>query len=94
VTELLDTDVHGYDSEQGHGSATVRGEGERVVFECPSCGHQPLEAFVRFEYTDDLFDGDFADFADREQDLFTWFSLVGRCLRCSELLPVVDFECS
>src|SRR5262249_36215467 len=57
-TDLLDTDVHGYDSELGHGSATVRGQGDRVVFECLDCGRQPLEVFVRFEYPDDLFDGD------------------------------------
>ena len=34
MTDLLDTDVHGYDGELGHGTTTVRGEGERVVFEC------------------------------------------------------------
>lgn len=94
VTQLLDTDLHGYDSELGHGSATARAEGDEVVFECPSCGRQPLEAFVRFEHSDDLFDGDFPEFAGREQDLFTWFSLVGRCPQCSQLLPVADFECA
>jgi hypothetical protein len=31
--------------------------------------------FARFEYPDDLFDGDFTEFAGREEDLFTWFSL-------------------
>jgi hypothetical protein len=94
MTELLDTDVHGYDSELGHGSATVRAQGERVLFECPACGRQPLEAFVRFEYPDDLFDGDWPEFAGREQELFTWFSLVGRCAQCSQRLPVADFECA
>jgi hypothetical protein len=94
ATELLDTDIHGYNSELGHGSSTVRARGEHVVFECPTCGRQPLEAFVRFEYPDDLFDGDFADFAGREQELFTWFNLVGRCAQCSQLLPVADFECA
>jgi hypothetical protein len=91
---LLDTDVHGYDAEQGGGSATVRGQGEPVVFECPQCGRQPLEALVRFEYPDDLFDGDFPEFAGRQQDLFTWFSLLGRCPQCSKLLAVADFECA
>jgi hypothetical protein len=94
MTELLDTGVHGYDSELGHGSATVRAQGDRVVFECPSCGRQPLEAFARFEYPDDLFDGDFPEFDGREQDLFTWFSLVGRCPQCSQMLPIADFECA
>jgi hypothetical protein len=93
-TDLLDTDIHGYDAELGHGSATARAEGEPVVFECPSCGRQPLEAFVRFEYPDDLFDGNFPEFAGREQDLFTWFNLVGKCPQCSQVLPVADFECA
>ncbi len=94
ITPLLDTDAHGYDAELGHGVATARGRGERVVFECPTCGRQPIQAFVRFEYPDDLFDGDFPAFTEREQELFTWFNLVGRCPRCSQVLPVADFECA
>lgn len=94
MTELLDTDLHGYDGELEHGSSTARGEGEQVVFECPNCGRQPLDAFVRLEYPDDLFDGDFPEFAGREQDLFTWFSLMGKCPQCSHLLAVADFECA
>lgn len=94
TTDLLDTDVHGYDAELGHGSATVRAEGDPVVFECPKCGRQPLESFVRFEYADYLFDGHFTDFAGREQELFSWFSLVGKCPQCSQLLAVADFECA
>jgi len=94
TTGLLDTDVHGYDAELGHASATVAGRGDRVVFECPSCGRQPLEASVRFEYPDDLFDGDSPELAGREQDLFTWFSLIGKCPQCSQVLAVADFECA
>jgi hypothetical protein len=93
-TDLLDTDIHGYDAELGHGTATARAQGDRVVYECPECGRQPLESFVRFEYPDDLFEGDFADVAGREQDLFTWFTLVARCPQCSRLLAVADFECA
>lgn len=94
MTDLLDTDLHGYDAEWGDGSATVRAEGEPAVFECPTCGRMPLEAFVRFEYPDDLFDRDFPKFAGREQDRFSWFSLLGKCPQCSQLLPVADFECA
>lgn len=94
ITPLLDTDVHGYNAELGYITAIARGQGERVVFECPTCGRQPFQAFVRFEYPDTLFDGDFPEFAGREQDLFTWFNLVGRCPQCSQVLPVADFECA
>jgi hypothetical protein len=94
TTPLLDTDAHGYDAELGHGTAVVRAQGERAVFECPSCGRKPLEAFVQFEYPDDLFDGDYPEFAGREQELFTWSHLIGRCPECSQWLPVADFECA
>ena len=94
TTDLLDTDLHGYDAELGGIVATVRGEGERAVYECPKCGRQPLDVYARFEYPDDLFDGDFPEFAGREQDLFTWFSLVGKCPQCSQVLAVADFECA
>jgi hypothetical protein len=94
ITDLLDTDVHGYDGELGHGSTTVRAEGEQIVFECPQCGRQPFECIVRFEYPDDLFDGDFPEFKGREHNLFTWFSLIGKCGQCSQLSPIAEFECA
>ncbi|HZD59244.1 MAG TPA: hypothetical protein VE439_02165 [Anaerolineae bacterium] len=93
-TDLLDTDVHGYDAELGNGAATVRAKGDRVAYECANCGRQPFDIFVRFEYPDDLFDSDSPEFAGREQDLFTWFSLVGKCPQCSQMLDVADFECA
>ncbi len=93
-TDLLDTDVHGYDAELGGCSATVRGQGDRFVFECPSCGRLPFDTFVRFEYPDDLLGGDFPEFAGREQDLFSWFSLIGKCPKCCQVLTITDFECA
>ncbi len=94
MTEVLDTDVHGYDSEIGVRPTNVRGEGDRAVFECPRCGRHPLEVFVRFEYSDVLFNGDHPECAGREQDLFDWFSLLGKCPGCSQVLDVADFECA
>ena len=65
-----------------------------MVYDCPRCDRQPLEVFARFEYSDDLFDRDLEEFRGREQDLFSWFSLVGKCPGCSRLLAVTDFECA
>ena len=93
-TDLLDTDAHGYDAELGHGTATVRRQRDPVVYECPRCGRQPLEVFTRFEYPDHVFNRDFKESGGREQDLFTWFSLVAKCPRCSGLLAVADFKCA
>jgi len=94
LADLLDTDLHGYDAELGHGTATVRAAGDRAVFSCPECGRHPLDVFIRFEYLDDLFDGDFAEFAGREQELFTWVNVAGKCPKCSQVLAVADYECA
>jgi hypothetical protein len=94
LTELIDTAVHGYDAELGLGSTTMRGEGVREQLECGGCDLKKVfQVFVRFEYPDDLFD-DFKDRQGRQQDLFTWFSLVAKCVECSAMSPVADFECA
>jgi hypothetical protein len=94
VTELIDTDRHGYDAEIGAIVATKRGEGDRVDYLCEECGRKPLRLWARFEYSDDLFDREISEFHEREQELFSWFSLVGQCSGCSRLLSVADFECA
>jgi hypothetical protein len=93
MADLFDSAIHGYDACFGH-CWSVRAEGERVVFECPTCGREPVEASVRFEYPDDLFDSGQPEFIGREQELFTWFSLIGKCSKCWRALPVADFECA
>jgi hypothetical protein len=90
MTELLDTAAHGFDPELHGLGVALRAQGDTVVFECPTCGRQPLESFVRFEYQDNLLDGDFPEFGGREQDLFGWFTLVARCPQCSQVLLVAD----
>jgi hypothetical protein len=97
AAELIDTDVHGYDAELGHGSCTGRGKGGRNRFSCPKCRPSSMEVYVRFEYPDDLLDDEFDSFEDfrgREQDLFTWFTLLGRCTTCGELIGISDLECA
>jgi hypothetical protein len=102
VTELFDARTHGYNGEMGLSSIRSgntetgkdRESGERTEFKCEKCGPVPIEAIVRFEYPDDLFDEGLCAFAGREQDLFTWFSVVGRCSRCGQLIEVTDFECA
>ena len=91
---LIDTDLHGYNGELTGGSSTKRGGGERVEFECGECGPQSFRVWVRSEYPSDLFDADFEDCRGREQDLFSWFSVVGRCPVCTHLLSITDFECT
>jgi hypothetical protein len=93
-TELIDTDRHGYDAELGGVVATALGEGERGEYRCDWCGVLPFQVCVRFENSADVFTRDFEEFRGREQDLFSWFSAVGRCSGCSRLLAIADFECA
>lgn len=93
-SELVDTNRHGYDAELGGIVATARGEGDSSAFNCDVCGPKPFAICVRFEYSEALFDEDYADFRGREQDLFSWFSIVGHCTGCSRLIPITEFECA
>ena len=94
TTPLLDTDVHGYDAELGHGSATRRAEGGASAFQCPTCSAERGSLFMRFEFTQDLFDGSFDDVQVQKEDLFTWVSCVSQCSACGSQNLVSDFECA
>jgi ribosomal protein L37E len=93
-TELIDTDRHRYDAEIGAIVATARAEGTKGDYICNRCGPNLLQLCIRFEYPDDLFDSDDEGFRGREQDLFSWVTLIGKCHGCSRLLSVAEFECA
>ena len=93
LTELIDTDIHGHDGEQG-GSCTVRSEGRQQDFGCFNCGPRSFEVFTRFEYPSDLLDGDCELYRGRESDFFTWFSLRGICSECKTFQDITDYECA
>jgi hypothetical protein len=90
-TDLFDSDVHGYDAEQGV-VTNARAKGDPATATCLRCGQSSLEAIVRFEYSDGLFEMD-DNVAGREQEFFSWFHLLAKCPRCLLLQEVTDFEC-
>ncbi len=94
TTLAFDAEKHGYDVELGHGCYTISGIGDEARCGCSCCGSTEFHVFTRFEYSDDLFTDNFAEFADRLQDLFDWFTLVGRCASCNELWDLANFECA
>ncbi|MCB9849630.1 MAG: hypothetical protein H6817_02880 [Phycisphaerales bacterium] len=95
VKVAINTDIHGYDSELGHGSCTVSGEGEQKQFACPTCGPGPLAVLARFDYPTDIFvEPDFVEYAGRFQDLFDWYWLYAECGWCNQVLDVTNFECA
>jgi len=69
-------------------------EGERCTFACPGCGGSRLLTHARFENSCDLLDSQTDKWRGKEQDLFTWFTLIGQCLACGEFAIVYDLECA
>jgi len=92
--ELIDTQEHGYNAKLGRVSGGSSRDGNQDPFSCKSCGPRSLEVIARFEYKPDLLQGDLGDFHGREQDLFSWCTLLGRCTHCGELLTIVELECA
>jgi hypothetical protein len=101
--ELIDTAQHGFNGETSDRQQASdesgerlrlhpRIEGNRVAYRCKTCGPQPMTIYGRFEYSGDRYKTSDAKFAGRWQDLFSWFTLLGRCLRCDELRLVTDHE--
>jgi hypothetical protein len=94
VTELFDSDKHGYDAEIGAIPTNYRGTGPRSEFACKRCGPREFQVFARFEYSEDLLGRSDDDYRGREQDLFSWFSLAGRCSGCGRFMEISGAECA
>ena len=91
---FFDIAEHGSDAEFGNFSSSVRALGNHGMFACPECNNEIFKLFVRFEYFEDLFDDDFPEIKNRQQDAFTWFTLLGKCSECSSQQTITDFECA
>ena len=65
---------------------------EKIICECSNCHKTAFEVFARFEYSVDLFDE--PSFEGKEQELFSWFTGVGRCKACSTINQFIDYECA
>jgi hypothetical protein len=94
VTELFDTAIHGYDAEVVGIPSSYRGEGKRTEFVCDKCGPRQVQVFARFEYPNDMVGSEFDEYRGREQDLFSWISLIGKCADCGRMIEVAEFECA
>ena len=95
VTEMLDTDIHGYHADiyiregLSGGSAKIRGNGDRQSFPCPNCEHDVFSIVLGFVFwnADELAD----EFDDRWEDLFNVFLCYTTCCHCGELSTPTDF---
>jgi hypothetical protein len=93
VTEIFDSDLHGYDPEACGDSATMRGSGERQLYRCSACGQSAGEACATFSFNDpEGLQTLPKELTGREQDTFDWFALDWRCAACGEVDCVADYE--
>jgi hypothetical protein len=65
---------------------------EKVCCACATCQENEMELIIRLEYHNDLIG--YEAFAGREENFFSWFSVVGKCSNCSELNLFIDCECA
>jgi hypothetical protein len=95
VTEVINTDQHGYHSEVakpegGVGSAKQRSEGLWVAWQCPQCKGELFGLTVAFTFWDAV--SDLADEPDLPlQDFFNVFLSFAVCSGCGHLSEPTDF---
>jgi hypothetical protein len=99
---FFDPSLHGYNAEtfqmvglslSEHVESThFSHKGETIKCECSNCKNTSFEVFARFEYPTDLFDE--PSFEGKEQELFSWFTGIGKCNTCSTINLFIDFECA
>ena len=101
---LFDGDKDGYNPEIEAAEDLVRPppprgnepEAPRVEHGCTQCGNRSMLIWTRFEQTAETCEDSFAESltGERQQDFFSWFTLVGRCTKCNALQTVTEFECA
>lgn len=95
ISELLDTDRHGYHAElsrlegDGQGSSKLRGTGPRQTLGCPSCSSDTFRVKVGFVYwhPDELAE----EFDEAWEDLFSVFLCQCICASCNHTFNPTDF---
>jgi hypothetical protein len=94
VSELFDTNEHGYHAEACASPSKICGEGPRQQFACPSCTSKHFKVVTTFFFwtaSVDLVEDEPEEFESRAQDLFCEFVAHGRCQGCSTLTRFTDF---
>jgi hypothetical protein len=102
---LFDKLLHGYNPEidllegrnikddlkEYYGGELTDHSDEQVNCQC-TCQATRFEIFTRFEHNPFNF-GD-PEFAGREQDFFSWFTVIAKCTGCAKLNVPIDIECA
>jgi hypothetical protein len=94
VTELFDTNHHGYHADACGSPSKICGEGPREYSICPGCASKRFEILTSFFFwpaSIDLVEDEPEEFEARAQDLFCEFVAHGRCANCGSLTRFTDF---
>jgi hypothetical protein len=98
---LFDPSRHGYDIELDHFPVRRKAAGEQKPFPCPHCRGQVFSLIARFEYPPALLDAvarridpGYPEHKGREQDLFTFFTLIGNCRDCQTSVTISSVSCA
>lgn len=97
----FDPALHGHDAELDHFPPRGPYSGTLRDFACLKCSaesFEPAEAFrliarFQFDHVIEPHQGAEAK-VPASEDLFTYFTLIGTCDRCRELLTIASIECS
>jgi hypothetical protein len=99
--ESFDPSKHGYDVEIDHWPPDDDFGGIDKEFACPHCSGADFALTVVLEYPPDVLQAEAAEegrsaasSGPKPEDLFGYFTLVGRCSGCGVLTTISDVECA
>ncbi len=88
--DLFDPDEHGYDAEMGLREKVDPGDWYDGIPSAPVA--PPYRVIVRLEYALDQLGA--PDFTGREQDLFSWITILGQDAETGALVQLFEEECA
>jgi hypothetical protein len=91
----FDPSHHGLDAELDHFPSSSGHDGQLGEFACPRCAETSFEIITRFEYPATALLGRPSEPSGAaEEDLFTYFMLIGTCHSCGLISVAADVQCA
>jgi hypothetical protein len=91
----FDPAQHGLDAELDHSQNSNEYTGEFRDFACLGCEATSFQVTARFEYPPTARLGQPTESSDpADEDLFTYFMLIGTCHSCGRITPISDVQCA
>ena len=94
--ECFDPALHGYDVEIDHFPEPGPYTGTIRDYECPKCAAKAFALTARFQYPANVMEPiqGAGGSVPASEDLFTYFSLLGRCDACEIVVTIASIECA